>query len=649
MWLFLSLLLVAAVGVAAYSNTFSVPFLFDDEQAIATNNITKELSRIFAGHGLHYNPRRIVGYLTLALNYRYGGLDVTGYHVVNLVIHITSAFLVYALAAVTLKTPFFVSDPMSPERRSLPPASALIPLVAALLFVAHPVQTQAVTYIVQRFASLATLFYLAAVVCYARGRLVSVAETQAPAVEGRRFPSGRWWRRSIIVLWFLLAVLMAALAILTKEIAVTLPAAVLLYECCFFGSVRKKLVRVFWITVTLAAAAGLFLLLTHRLGGFFAAINNLTLQEADSISRTTYFITQLTVITRYLRLLILPINQQILYDYPLHHSLLDVDVLLSSLLLGSLLALSGWFCFRSGTSTYRSQAPWARISPSRRMLRIAGFGGIWFFLTLSVESSVIAIRDVIFEHRLYLPSVGIFLAAAAAAASFPDTRRVRMFAAIVGVGVVVTLASVTYLRNETWRDPVRLWRDNVDKSPSNFGACQSLGVALQRNRDYQGAIQAYLRCLSLNAYKPEIYNNLGAAYNATGFPDKAAEMYSAALRYAPEHWPTWLNLGGAYIRKGDYPAAEIAIKSAIRFSPQRMEGHYHLGYLYELQGRYDEAEKEYREALSLDPSYALAWKGLGNVCRAQGRTGEALEYTNRGAALERQGGDIYYGISPPGQ
>jgi len=281
-------------------------------------------------------------------------------------------------------------------------------------------------------------------------------------------------------------------------------------------------------------------------------------------------------------------------------------------------------------------------------MRIAGFGGIWFFLTLSVESSVIAIRDVIFEHRLYLPSVGFFLAVAAAAASFPVTRRIRTFAVIIG-GVVVTLATGTYLRNETWRDPVTLWRDNVEKAPSSAGAWQSLGVALQRNRDYQGAIEAYLRCLTINPANPEIYSNLGAAYNATGLPGKAVEAYLAALRYAPEHWPTWLNLGGAIIRKGDYPAAESAIKTAIRFSPQRMEGHYHLGYLYELQGRYAEAEKEYREALSLDPSYSLAWKGLGNVCRAQGRSGEALEYTNRGTALDRQGGDIYYGISPPGQ
>ena len=197
-WVLFSLVLLALVGIAAYSNSFDVPFTFDDEQAIATNDIIKELSRFSAGQGLHYNPRRIVGYLSLALNYRYNGLEVFGYHLVNLAIHLAASFLVFALAALVLKTPFFRPDPTREGEGGVPPAWGLLPLVAALLFVAHPIQTQAVTYVVQRFASLATIFYLAAVVCYLKGRLAAAAparsgELARPGAPRRIAPL--FWRR----------------------------------------------------------------------------------------------------------------------------------------------------------------------------------------------------------------------------------------------------------------------------------------------------------------------------------------------------------------------------------------------------------------------------------------------------------------------
>jgi protein O-mannosyl-transferase len=648
-WFFLSLLLVAAIGIVIYSNTFSVPFLLDDEPAIATNNITKEISRFFSGQGFqgfHYNPRRLIGYLSFALDYHYGGLDVTGYHVVNLTIHIASAFLVYALAAVTLKTPFFTQASPSAECKPLPPGSGLLPLVVALLFVAHPIQTQAVTYIVQRFTSLATLFYVAAIVCYAQGRIACSVGTHTQLAQTCRWlPLGTSCRWIVIVLWFFLSGFMSVLSMLTKEIAATLPLTIILYECCFFGITRKKLVRGVWIAAALAGG-GIFLLVALRTDGLLAAIDSMT-RETVSISRSTYFFTEITVVVTYLRLLILPIKQQVLYDYPLYHSIMDGRVLLSFFLLASLLTFSGWLYFRSGRigkPPGEMLSPSVARSPDYRLLRIASFGVIWFFVTLSIESSIIPIIDVIFEHRLYLPSIGFFLAVVATAISFAGTRRIRVVATIAGIAVVI-LAIATYLRNETWRDPIKLWRDNVDKSPSNAGAWQSLGVSLSRIRDHNGAIQAYRRCLEINGDDPQILNNIGLAYAETGHFVEAMEMFRRSLQLAPDKWSTWLNLGGLYIRSGNYKEAENTIKSAIRLSPQRLIPHFQLGYLYELQGHYAEAEKKYREAIALDPSYSIAWKRLGKVYYATKRYREALEYTNRGNALERQGGDIYYGTS----
>ncbi|HBG04288.1 MAG: hypothetical protein A2075_06275 [Geobacteraceae bacterium GWC2_58_44] len=689
-WVFLSLILVAAVGIAAYSNSFAVPFTFDDEQAIATNDITKEISRIFAGQGLHYNPRRIVGYLSLALNYRYGGLDVTGYHVVNLVIHVASAFLVYAVAAVTLKTPFFTRASPTAGRDPLPSGAGLIPLIVSLLFVAHPIQTQAVTYIVQRFASLATLFYLAAVVCYAKGRMTSFAApawTAQPGVpaEATGQPdlsaettgqedvsadaagkadlsaeatvnddlktgnsAGGSGRSGVTWLWFLLAALMSGLAILTKEIAVTLPAAILLYECSFFGLTRKKLVRICWIAAAGAVACGLFLLAASRGGNPFTTLDLMT-RETSDISRAGYLLTQTTVVVRYISLLFLPVNQQVVYDYPLRSSLFEFEVLLSSLLLCSLLALSAWMYIlsgRSGEAFDKMRGLWVPTEGGRRLLRISAFGLLWFFLTLSIESGLIPIRDVIFEHRLYLPSTGFFLAVVAAAVAFVNAHQLRILAAVAGV-VVVTLATATYLRNEIWREPVQLWRDNADKAPSKVGVWQNLGVALQRKGDYEGAIKAYKYCLLFKEIDPQIYNNLGAAYASTGRIADAAEMFRKSLRFNSLQWSTWLNLGSLNVMVGDYASAENEMKSAISLAPQRVEVHFHMGDLYERQRRYPEAEAKYREAVALDPSYGAAWKGLSDVCRTQGRSREALEYANKARALEKSGADIYYGVSTP--
>ena len=172
-------------GIIVYSNTFQVPFALDDESSIVNNIVVEKLDNVFYAYqlGLKFVQNRFVAYLTFALNYQFGGLNVTGYHVVNLLIHLVTALLVYALLRLTFRTPYFQGDTaldvqvaqscrLTPQPSSLQlQPSSFIPLFAALLFVVHPVQTQAVTYIVQRMASLATMFYLLSVVLYVKARL----------------------------------------------------------------------------------------------------------------------------------------------------------------------------------------------------------------------------------------------------------------------------------------------------------------------------------------------------------------------------------------------------------------------------------------------------------------------------------------------
>ncbi len=206
--IYFHLIVIAIVGLAAYSNSFEVPFQFDDSFNIAANPVIKDLGNFTSSlDGYRSNPRRYLGYLSLALNYRLGGLNVTGYHIVNLLIHLINGILVYFFVILTFKTPYFRGEKLkvksegfengsreasvdcrsagSEDSRSTLHGSQFVALFSALLFVAHPMQTQAVTYIVQRFTSLATLFYLASVVLYVKGRLAKVKSESLEVSAGK--------------------------------------------------------------------------------------------------------------------------------------------------------------------------------------------------------------------------------------------------------------------------------------------------------------------------------------------------------------------------------------------------------------------------------------------------------------------------------
>jgi hypothetical protein len=155
---YIYIILIVATGVIAYSNTFEVPFTFDDIPGIVENERIKDFGNFWPPSGSRY-----VGQLTFALNYQMGGLDVTGYHVFNLVIHILNALFVFWVVMLTFRTPFFAGGSGSTERYG---NAVHVAFISGLLFVVHPLQTQAVTYVVQRFASLATFFYLFSLIMY---------------------------------------------------------------------------------------------------------------------------------------------------------------------------------------------------------------------------------------------------------------------------------------------------------------------------------------------------------------------------------------------------------------------------------------------------------------------------------------------------
>ena len=558
------LFLIALVGFIAYSNSFHVPFFLDDEGSIINNRVIQDLDRFLSGDGYAYNPRRFLGYLSVALNYHYGGLDVTGYHAFNLAIHIITAWLVYGLARLTLQTPFFAEDDPNP-------AAALIPLGAALLFVAHPVQTQAVTYIIQRLASLTTLFFVLSLVCYAKARLTQ--ET-----SGRSFGAKP-------VLLYLLALTAAGCAMKTKEIAFTLPFVVVLYEFLFFRmTAMKKLLFLAPIALT-ALVIPMSLLGTGRpIGQLISDVGTLTRVDTD-IPRLDYLFTQFPVIATYIRLLFLPVNQNLDYDFPIYRSLASAPVLLSLLLILALFACALFLLLRSARGN--------------RVLRLISFGILWFFITLSVESSVIPIADVIYEHRVYLPSVGAFIALAALASLL--LRRLRPRAAALALGVVViALAGTTFARNQVWGSHLSFWSDVVEKSPDKARPHYNLALALDKERR----------------------------------PEEAFQHAVMAARLEPEKAYAHNLIGSIMAREGNYEQAGAALKEAIRLDPLSVGAHVNLGDVYRVTGLTQQALEQYEIALKLTPTDADIYHKIGTTHAITNDPEKAVMFLQSAASLD---------------
>ncbi|MCX6142214.1 MAG: hypothetical protein NTZ35_03245, partial [Ignavibacteriales bacterium] len=230
-----SWLAICAFGIAAYSNTFLGSFHFDDETSIVTNPAIRDLSNL---RGIfYYSATRVITYLTFALNYRVGGLDVVGYHLVNVAIHLAAALMVWLLVRQILQSPAF-------RETDLGKVASIIPLFAALIFVLHPVQTQAVTYVAQRAASLATLFYLLSLYLYGQARTSQVADTG----------------KTRTAFLFMGAFVAGLLGVFSKETAFTLPFAILLYEVLFYREKGKTRWGFIVAIVVVVAAIPLFLI-----------------------------------------------------------------------------------------------------------------------------------------------------------------------------------------------------------------------------------------------------------------------------------------------------------------------------------------------------------------------------------------------------
>lgn len=351
--------IIAAITLLAYSNTFYSSFHFDDDAQISENHTIKHVT--VENIITQLRTSRPVVQLSLMLNYWISGLNVVSWHVFNICVHIINSLLVYLLVLKTLTAPVL--------KKRYDQRARVMALFAALLFALHPIQTESVTYIISRSELLATLFYLTTFLLFIQ------------SVETGKF------------IYIVTACFTSLCAMGSKQWAITLPAMILLYDYLFLsqGSLRKVVSR--WkayLLVTLPVSHIFYF--TDVIGSSAGAGHGVFVQSSTTgLNAKTYLLTSLNVLWTYVRLLIVPINQNLDYDYRISKTLFEFPTFISLLGHSLVVGILFWVYKKKG---------WLLIP----------FGVAWFYVTVSPVQSIVPIVDVIFEHRMYLPSIGLFLA-----------------------------------------------------------------------------------------------------------------------------------------------------------------------------------------------------------------------------------------------
>ena len=625
---------IAVAGLAAYFNSLSGPFVFDDVPTIQDNPTIRHLWPVWGAlmpphGGLGVEGRPLLNY-SFAINYAVSGGSVWSYHALNLAIHILAGLSLFGVVRRTLELQPSRGD--SPAVRVSPrlPDPVLFGFAVALLWTVHPLATESVTFLSDRSESLMGLFYLLTLYCFLRGAAATAGRQGGDSPMGGGAPK----------VWLPLSVLVCLSGMATKEVMVSAPLMVFLHDRTFLaGSFREAWRRRRLYYCGLAATWLLLGSLVVGMGGNRGKVAGF----GTEVSPWTYLLTQFRAIPLYLRLALWP--HPLVFDYGrgLVGGLGEVvpqAFLLLLLAAGTIVAL-------------------------RRRPAI-GFLGVWFFAILAPSSSVVPLASqTMAEHRMYLPLAAVIILFAWALFAWAGGGRAdgnsssgdrRKAALVVVLALAIGLGFLTARRNEDYRTDMGLWQATVRDYPENplahynlarllalapgrapeaieeyraalrlapdlAEAHYNLGYALAANPDtLEEAVSEYEVTLRLEPNNADAHNNLGMAL--ARLPNGTAEAireFEATLRLEPNWANTHVNLGNALSGiPGRLPDAIAEFEAAVRLNPDSVEAHFNLGNaLARTPGRLPEALAQYREVLRIKPGFAPA-EAMINRLRALG-------------------------------
>jgi tetratricopeptide (TPR) repeat protein len=579
-------LAAGAIGIAAwaaYANTFSVPFVFDDKLAIVDNPSIRDLANWRAVFSPPPGTAGAVGRplvnLTLALNYAIGGLDVRGYHAVNLLIHALTGLTLFGFIHRTLRLPAV--------REKF--AGHVLPLAAtiALLWTVHPLQTETVTCVIQRNESLASLWMLLTLYGFVRS-----LDSPRP------------------VPWRAVAVLANLLGVAAKEITVVTPLLVLLFDRAFVaGSFRAAWQQRRSLYGGLAAS---WLLLGWLVAG--AHSRNDTVGFGQGLGPLDYALTQCWAVPHYLALSFWPTPLVVDFGTTVVTSIREVAP--SAAVLAVLLGGSVWALARRPA---------------------IGFVAAGFFLILAPSSSVFPlVTQTVAEHRMYLPLAAVIALVVLGVQSRAGKNGWLLFLPLAGA-----LGFVTFLRNADYRSELSLWRDTVAQRPANARAHNNLANALEHAGDHAGALEHYAQAVRLKPDFATARANLANALLAADRVDEALLHYNAAVRLDPRAADVWHNRGNALARAGRPVEAVENYRQALSLGTNSAEVHRGLANVLAQTGRFAEARTHYEIALRDEPGSAALHGNLGNALFSLGEFAAARAHYETALRLDPRDADAH--------
>lgn len=566
------LLLLALFGLLAYGNTFNASWQFDDFPNILHNPaVHVEHPTLDAFVGAFYEPgregmRRPVAKLTFALNWFFHQDDVTGYHVVNFAIHIATAFTLFGAIGLLFRTPRLRKEYSDPS------AVFFISLLSAAIWAVHPIQTQAVTYIVQRMASLAAFFYILSVLFYLKARLVDVP----------------LHRR----LFFLLCAVSFILAIGTKENVITLPLALFALEMIFFQNladrrIRNRCLQVLSLLLVFLVALSFIAFHLLRDGSVFSLLQG---YETRPFTLAERLRTQPRVLLFHLFQIVYPdlSRYSLMHDFPVSTSFGSPWTTLPAIL--AMLGLIGFAIFR---------AP--RYST-------VSFAILFFFVNHLVESTFIPL-EMVFEHRNYLPSMFLFLPISIGV--FTLLRRyevrpaMRGFLVVAFAGFLALLGIATFQRNAVWATEFSLWMDTYQKAPGLSRPAHNLGKILMESGQYAESLALHRKALDLvdmrQDQKALSLFNIGLIYHRMGNISKAVEHYRKAVAIKPDYGKARYALAMLRAQRGEWERAAAHADRLVEYYPKNAKFLSLKGCVLLKAGRVERALGYFKRVMVEDP------------------------------------------------
>jgi len=602
-------LLIIAVSLA-YSNSLNGIWALDD--VLVNQPLDKEALVEKVGG-------RKVPFLSFSVNQKIDPHDPLNFRLFNILIHIFNSILVYVLALITLKLPYNMERF---ERNGFSVA-----LLSAVIFALHPLNINAVSYIIQRMASLATFFVLLSLIsyiyaCRSRGLL----------------------NKTVL---YIISILFFILGIFSKENAVMAIPLILLYDYAFLSPYDEKGFKKRIIVVALAGIcvfliADFYLSLHNRvleLARVFADINKpLTFKSwmASNVYWSPYehILTEFRVIGRYLFLFVLPLPEFLVFDwwgYPLSKGIFEpATTLISMVLIISALVFS--------------------VLKLRRFPFIS-FGILWYFIAISLESFIAVGSDLYFEHRNYLPLTGLSFGLVAQTASALSGRVSfgKYNTWIIFIVLSALLGFFTFQRNVIWKDPVTFWNDTVQKAPENIRAKLALANSYLSMSDFKNAKRYYLDSIRIAKEERKTFflskalYQLGFMYLMLEQKAEAKKVIEAFERLSPESAMLKILKGYQSYLNQDLKTAVSIYQSVHKDNPsfnqtfKRMDSVTVLtlmGDAYREMGLLDKASESYKNALKMNHSFPAAYHGLAKIHSKQGDYDGALEYLGKVLSMD---------------